>query len=124
AFPTVSPAPDWGAAVLPIQALLSAPPAQGLELYFERSPTVYDGRFANNAWLMELPHPATKQCWGNALLVSRATADELGVTTEQVVELKASGRTVRAPVLVLAGHADGAVTLSLGFGQSTDGIAD
>src|SRR5690606_2877164 len=26
AFPTVSPAPDWGAAVLPIQALLSAPP--------------------------------------------------------------------------------------------------
>src|SRR5690606_27233631 len=46
------------------------------------------------------------------------------VTTEQVVELKASGRTVRAPVLVLAGHADGAVTLSLGFGQSTDGIAD
>jgi len=29
--------------------------ARGLELVFEQYPAVYDGRFANNGWLQELP---------------------------------------------------------------------
>ena len=27
---------------------------------------VYDGRFANNGWLQELPDPITKLTWDNA----------------------------------------------------------
>ena len=36
------------------------PPAPGLEVAFRPDPTVYDGRFANNGWLQELPKPFTK----------------------------------------------------------------
>jgi molybdopterin-containing oxidoreductase family iron-sulfur binding subunit len=47
---------------------------EGLEIVFAADPTVYDGRFANNAWLQELPKPLTEIAWDNAVLMSPATA--------------------------------------------------
>ena len=32
----------------------------GLEIVFRPDPTIWDGRFANNGWLQELPRPLTK----------------------------------------------------------------
>ena len=52
----------------------AAPPRRprpsGLELVFRPDPTVFDGRFANNGWLQELPKPLTKLTWDNAALVA------------------------------------------------------
>jgi MoCo/4Fe-4S cofactor protein with predicted Tat translocation signal len=102
----------------------------GLEIAFRTDPGVYDGRFANLGWLQELPRPLTKLTWDNAALVSPRTAQKLGgfrveetgaghVT--EVVELRYQGRSVKAPVWILPGHPDGAVTVSLGFGRSRAG---
>src|SRR5467141_604873 len=44
-----------------------------LEFIFRPDPCVYDGRFANNGWLQELPKPVTKLTWDNAALVSPKT---------------------------------------------------
>ncbi|MCE0496530.1 MAG: TAT-variant-translocated molybdopterin oxidoreductase [Methylacidiphilales bacterium] len=41
--------------------------------------SVDDGRYANNGWLQELPEPVSKLTWDNALYISPATADALGV---------------------------------------------
>ena len=51
----------------------------GLEICFRNDPSILDGRFANNGWLQELPKPITKLTWDNAVLVSPATAERLGV---------------------------------------------
>ncbi|WP_269324149.1 4Fe-4S dicluster domain-containing protein [Chondromyces apiculatus] len=88
-----------------------------VEVAFTPCARVHDGRFANNAWLQELPDPVTKLTWDNAALISPAMARRLGVENEQVVELSLGGRSVRAPVLVSPGHADGAVTVHLGYGR-------
>jgi molybdopterin-containing oxidoreductase family iron-sulfur binding subunit len=102
----------------------------GLEIAFRTDPSVFDGRFANLGWLQELPKPLTKVTWDNVALVSPKTAAALGgVKTEQsasghsteVAELKLGGRSVRAPLWVLPGHADGAVTVHLGFGRRRAG---
>ena len=34
-----------------------ATPIDGIEINFRRDPTIYDGRYANNGWLQELPKP-------------------------------------------------------------------
>src|SRR5207253_2030302 len=50
-----------------------------LEIVFQPDPTLHDGRFANNGWLQELPKPITKLTWGNAAIMSAATARQLDV---------------------------------------------
>ncbi len=51
---------------------------EGLEIVFRPDPTIWDGRFANNGWLQELPKPLTKLSWDNAALLSPALARRLG----------------------------------------------
>jgi MoCo/4Fe-4S cofactor protein with predicted Tat translocation signal len=94
------------------------PPLQrGLELIFRPDPTVWDGRFANNGWLQELPKPLTNLTWDNAALISPATAERLSLANHDVVELRYRGRSVRAPIWVMPGHADEAVSVTLGYGR-------
>jgi molybdopterin-containing oxidoreductase family iron-sulfur binding subunit len=106
-----------------------------LEVLFRPDPAVYDGRFANNGWLQELPKPITKLTWDNAAIMSQATAHQLGVEPKNplnlgmdgvpLVELTYQGRSLRAPVFVQPGHVDGAVTLYLGYGRTKAGhVAD
>ena len=37
----------------------------GFELVLRPGSAVYDGRYANNGWLQELPDPVTKATWSN-----------------------------------------------------------
>jgi MoCo/4Fe-4S cofactor protein with predicted Tat translocation signal len=92
-------------------------PPSSLELLLRPDPTIWDGRFANNGWLQELPKPLTKLTWDNAALISPATAQRLGLRNEDVVEMRYQGRTMRAPIWLLPGHADDAVTVHLGYGR-------
>ena len=54
-------------------------PAAGAEVNFRPDPTIFDGRFANNGWLQELPKPVTKLTWDNAIIVSPKTAKQKGL---------------------------------------------
>lgn len=53
------------------------PGADSLEVRFQTSSHAYDGRYANNGWLMEVPDPMTKLTWDNAILISPRLAKEL-----------------------------------------------
>ena len=55
---------------------------KGLEVIFRPDPTLFDGRFANNAWLQELPKPLSKITWDNAVYLSPRTARELGLGSQ------------------------------------------
>ncbi len=94
---------------------------QGMELILRPDPNVWDGRFANNGWLQELPKPTTKLTWDNAAHISPATAEKLGVHNEDVVELKCDGSMVEAPVWISPGHPDDSMTLHLGYGRTHAG---
>jgi MoCo/4Fe-4S cofactor protein with predicted Tat translocation signal len=95
--------------------------ADTLTALFRPDPTVWDGAYANNGWLQELPKPLTKLTWDNAALISPSTSERLGVSTEDVVELFLDGRKITAPIWVMPGQADGCVTLPFGYGRTRGG---
>jgi molybdopterin-containing oxidoreductase family iron-sulfur binding subunit len=101
---------------------LRSQPGTGLELRFQLDPCTYDGRFANNGWLMELPRPLTKVVWDNVALMSPATAESLGVQNEDTLEIQFQGATVSpVPAWIHPGMPDDVITVQLGFGRTEGG---
>ena len=104
---------------------LPAPPAPstGLELVIRPDPTVWDGQFAPNAWLQELPKPLTKITWDNVVHISPNTAKSLNLSPYYkdqgpVVVLRYRKQTIQGAVWVTPGHPDGVVTIHLGYGRT------
>jgi Fe-S-cluster-containing dehydrogenase component len=92
-----------------------------MELVFLPDSTIWDGRFANNGWVQELPKPLTRLTWDNAALISPATGEKLGVSNEDVVELQFGGQTMRAPIWIMPGQSDQTVAIALGYGRTHAG---
>ncbi len=94
---------------------------EGMALVLCPDPSVWDGSFANNAWLQECPKPLTKQVWGNALALHPRDAERLGVSSGELVTVSADGRMLDAPVLVEPSIAPGVASVTLGLGRSKAG---
>jgi molybdopterin-containing oxidoreductase family iron-sulfur binding subunit len=92
-----------------------------LEILFQPSYSVYDGRYANNGWLQELPDPITKLAWDNAAVMSENTARHLGLKNTDLVVIENKGKTQPFPVWIVPGTADFSIVLELGFGRSAAG---
>ena len=93
----------------------------GIELNFRRDETIYDGRFANNGWLQELPKPVTKLTWDNAALMAPSTAEANLLQTGDIIAIQHDGRTLNIPVWITPGHARDAITVSVGYGRTKAG---
>lgn len=120
-----------------------------LEISILRDPCVYDGRFANNGWLQELPNPITKITWDNVALISPNTATRFGLNQtgrehdpqtggsegtsfintkggnlfSDLVTLKYQGAEIGAgvPVWIQPGQPDDVVTIYAGYGRTRAG---
>jgi len=126
AWDIVQPRLDPGrlaVAVDGLRSLLDAdlPSADRPEVVLTADSRIWDGRFANNGWLQELPEALTKVTWDNALLVSPATARELRIDDGEIVEIESEGATIETPVFVLPGQARASMTLALGYGRMAAG---
>ncbi len=126
AFRKVKPAEntfDWGGLE---KAMAAAPdptvPSSGaLDVAFIVDASSCDGRFANNAWLQELPDPMSKLTWDNAAYLSPSTADGLGLKDGALVTLTLGGRKLELPIWRLPGTADNVAVLPLGYGRRQGG---
>jgi MoCo/4Fe-4S cofactor protein with predicted Tat translocation signal len=111
------------------------PAAGTFELVFRTDPSIYDGRFANNGWLQELPRPLTKITWDNVAIVSPNSAQQLTGASNNggavkgrehyvpVIEITThpQRQTVAAPLWIMPGQPDGVITVHLGSGRRLAG---
>jgi molybdopterin-containing oxidoreductase family iron-sulfur binding subunit len=93
----------------------------GLTLVLSPHPALWDGRFANNAWLQECPATFSKQVWGNALSLAPEDAARLGVADGDTVAITVAGQTVLAPVTVMRAQAEGILASHWGHGRTQAG---
>ncbi len=119
-----------------------------LEIAILPDPSVYDGRFANNGWLQELPKPLNKITWENVALISPNTAQRLGINQSKEYNDYAGGELGRSfittkggnmnsdllevtynggkikekvPAWIAPGQPDDVITLSMGYGRTRAG---
>jgi molybdopterin-containing oxidoreductase family iron-sulfur binding subunit len=106
-----------------LRALLDAglPNAVRPELVLTADSRVWDGRFANNGWLQELPDALTKVTWDNALLISPATARDLGIDDGEIAVVESGGAAIEVATFVLPGQARSSLALALGYGRTAAG---
>jgi MoCo/4Fe-4S cofactor protein with predicted Tat translocation signal len=93
----------------------------GFTVCFTPSGSVWDGQYANNGWLQELPDSITKLTWDNAALVSPATATALGVKQGDLLHVAVGDASVTIAALPVPGTADDVVILPLGYGRAFAG---
>jgi molybdopterin-containing oxidoreductase family iron-sulfur binding subunit len=101
-------------------------PVEGVEINFRRDPTIYDGRFANNGWMQELPKPMSKLTWDNAALIAAATARAHGLENGDIIAIRTAAITgdqqpLNVPVWIVPGHAKDSITVSVGYGRTHAG---
>ena len=89
-----------------------------------------DGRNATNPWLQEFPDPVTRSVWDNYLTMNPLDAEKLGISMwnsgpERNGRMQFNGpyysvtvgnQTIKAPVFVQPGQAQGTLGLALGYG--------
>jgi len=131
AAPNAGETPAVPVSAVPVNS--SQPQSGGFEVVFRTDPTIYDGRFANNGWLQELPKPLSKVTWDNAALVSPNTAAQLGLTKTigkkggdiyvDTIKITHQGRTLTdaVPTWITPGQPDGVITIHLGYGRKHAG---
>jgi Fe-S-cluster-containing dehydrogenase component len=117
-------------------------PSTRMELILSPGAGVYDGRYANNGWLNELPNPVTKTTWGNPLVLAVADAERFGLKEGDVIRIDGeweigiysgevegvhvfgnSNESIEAPVIIQPGQAAGVVELAFGYGRRTGNVA-
>ena len=134
---TVALKSDWASSLSQSNAG-GAPALQSntYEVVFRPDPSIYDGRFANNGWLQELPKPLTKITWDNVALVSPNTAKKLGLSPQayeerdhgreayvDTIKLTLRDRTIvkSVPAWIMPGQPDDVITIHLGYGRKPVG---
>lgn len=94
----------------------------GIAVVLQESNSIGDGRFANNGWLQELPHPVSKVTWDNYAAISETTAKRLSVITNDVIEVSVNGKKIELPILVQPGVANDMIAVELGYGRTNSPV--
>ncbi len=97
------------------------PSAEALEIVFRPDPIIGAGALSNNAWLQETPKPQSRMTWDNAVWISPRSAAHYGVANGDRIEINYRGERLRAPVWIMAAHADESITIHFGYGRTHAG---
>ena len=105
---------------------LNDPNIGDFELTLYSKTSMGDGSQANNPWLQEMPDPITRVSWDNYLTVSKSDAKKLGLKNinesngalnSNYANVKVDGSSLKTPVIIQPGQANGSVGLSFGYGR-------
>jgi MoCo/4Fe-4S cofactor protein with predicted Tat translocation signal len=100
-----------------------------LELVLYEKVAIGNGKEANNPWLQEMPDPITRATWDNYAVISNTLAktfhtelgDDYEINSERtVLKIKANGKEILLPLLILPGIHPEVVAIAVGYGRNNN----
>lgn len=106
-----------------MQSSISKPfnKSEGLTLILQNNYSFGTGKYSNNGWLQELPHPVSKVAWDNYAAIAPATAAKNNIENDDLVKLTVESKEIELPVLVQPGMAEDTIVVELGYGRTNSG---
>ncbi len=105
----------------PLEVVEEAASAGAMHLWLWPSILWFDGRLANRSWMQEVPERMSTITWGSWVDITPAKAEELHVTTGDVLEIITKAGRVKAPARVTDEVADNVAALAFGQGHTALG---
>ncbi|MFA7288454.1 MAG: TAT-variant-translocated molybdopterin oxidoreductase, partial [Melioribacteraceae bacterium] len=90
-------------------------------VYLTESYFLGGGKYANNGWLQETPHPVTKITWDNYVSVSPATANQFGIEKDDLLEISVNNKKLKIAAVIQPGLADEVLHIEFGNGRKVVG---
>ncbi|NSL89181.1 TAT-variant-translocated molybdopterin oxidoreductase [Chitinophaga sp. Mgbs1] len=99
------------------------------ELVLYEKVAIGSGKLANNPWLQEMPDPITRATWDNYACVSNTLAktfstelgDDYEINVEKkVLKIKANGKEITLPLLIVPGMHPDVIAIAVGYGRSAN----
>ncbi len=94
----------------------------GTEVRFQSCGKILDGTYSNNGWLRELPDQITKGTWDNVIEISPAMAQQLNISSGNILKVSTQLGTVEGPAWIQPGQPNNAITMTLGYGRTAGGV--
>lgn len=97
------------------------PQKHSFDLVIGPDPSIWDGRYAANAWLQECPKPFTKEVWGNSIEISDEDAGTLKLKDGDYARVSRGRAATTGVIRVRRGQAKGVISMPLGYGRAKAG---
>ncbi len=92
--------------------------SSGFSVLLAKDYFIGDGRFANNGWLQELPHPISQVAWDNYAAIAPSSAEKMRLINGDIIKVTVGDNSVNIPVLLQPGVAQNTVVIELGYGRT------
>ena len=76
-----------------------------------------DGSAAHLPWLQEMPDPLTSAMWSSWVEINPQTAERMHIAQGDLVEVRSSQGTLRAPAMIFPGIAPEVIAMPIGQGH-------
>jgi len=109
------------------QSIISKPllSSNGMTLVIQNNYSIGTGKYSNNGWLQELPHPVSKIAWDNYAALAPATASNLDIENDDIIKITIDGKELEIPAFVQPGMSEETIVVELGYGRTNSGeVAD
>ena len=95
--------------------------AGGLTLVLQNNYAFGTGKYSNNGWLQELPHPVSKVAWDNYAAISPATAEKNELKNDDLIKISLDGKEIELPVMIQPGMSEDTIVSEFGYGRTNSG---
>ena len=87
------------------EVIKSTTDTKGISLIIQNNNYFGTGKYSNNGWLQEIPHPVTKVTWDNYAAIAPETAKINELENDDLIKITFKDKEIELPIMIQPGMA-------------------